>query len=42
MRRDRGYGDDLARRSLIGAFAVLGEGHELVASCRRRMMSLLH
>ena len=31
MRRDRRYGDDLARRSLLAAFDVLGEGHELVA-----------
>jgi len=42
MRRDRRFGDELARRTLIGAFAVLGEGHELVASYRRRMASLLH
>ncbi len=31
MRRDRKFGDDLARRSLLGAFDVLGEGHELTA-----------
>lgn len=42
MRRDRRFGDELARRSLVGSFAVLGEGHELVASYRRRMASLLH
>jgi putative thioredoxin len=42
MRRDRRFGDELARRSLLGAFAVLGEGHELVASYRRRIASLLH
>ncbi len=42
MRRDRRFGDELARRSMVGAFAVLGEGHELVASYRRRMSSLLH
>jgi putative thioredoxin len=42
MRRDRKFGDDLARRSLLGAFAVLGEGHELTAASRRRMASLLH
>ena len=42
MRRDRRYGDDLARRSLLAAFDVLGEGHELTASYRRRMASLLH
>jgi putative thioredoxin len=42
MRRDRKYGDDLARRSLLAAFAVLGEADELVLATRRRMASLLH
>jgi putative thioredoxin len=42
MRRDRRYGDDLARRSLLMAFDVLGEGHELTLATRRRMASLLH
>jgi len=42
MRRNRRYGDDLARRSLLAAFEVLGEGHELTAGYRRRMASLLH
>jgi putative thioredoxin len=42
MRRNRRYGDDLARRSLLAAFDVLGEGHELVVSCRRKLASLLH
>ena len=30
------------RRSLLAAFDVLGEGHELTAGYRRRMASLLH
>ena len=42
MRRDRKYGDDVARRSLLMAFDALGEGHELVLATRRRMASLLH
>ena len=42
MRRDRRYGDDLARRSLLQAFDALGEDHELVAGTRRRMAALLH
>jgi putative thioredoxin len=42
MRRDRRYGDDLARRSLLMAFAALGEGHELTLAIRRRMATLLH
>lgn len=42
MRRDRHFGDDLARRSLLQAFDALGEDHELVAGTRRRMAALLH
>jgi len=42
MRRDRRYGDDLGRRSLLMAFDALGEGNELVLATRRRMASLLH
>jgi putative thioredoxin len=42
MRRDRKFGDDLARRSLLAAFEVLGESDELVLATRRRMASLLH
>ena len=42
LRRDRAYGDDAARRSLLACFDVLGEGHELVAAFRRRMASALH
>jgi putative thioredoxin len=42
MRRDRRFGDDVARRSLLAAFDVLGEAHEFTASYRRRMASLLH
>jgi len=42
MGRDRKFGDDLARRSLLLAFDALGESHELVLATRRRMASLLH
>lgn len=42
MRRDRRFGDDLARRSLLMAFDVLGPADELVAAYRRRMAALLH
>jgi putative thioredoxin len=42
MRRDRTYGDEAARRSLLQAFDVLGEQDTLVAQYRRRMASLLH
>lgn len=42
MRRDRKYGDEAARRSLLQAFDVLGEQDPLVVQYRRRMASLLH
>lgn len=42
MQRDRGYGDDLARRSLLHAFALLAEQEEMVHQYRRRMMALMH
>ena len=40
LQRDRGFGDGLARRSLIDAFRVV-EDDELVSRYRRRMSSLL-
>ena len=42
MRRDRRFGDDLARRSLLMVFDLLGPADDLVASYRRKMASLLH
>jgi len=42
LRRDRRFGDELGRRSLLAAFEVLGESNELVPATRRRMASLLH
>ena len=42
MRRDRRYGDDLARRSLLAVFDLPDPAEELVMSYRRRMASLLH
>lgn len=40
MRRDRAYGDDLGRRSLVQAFPVIRD-EALVGQTRRRMSSLL-
>jgi putative thioredoxin len=40
LRRDRNYGEQLAKRSLIDAFRVL-EDADLVSATRRRMASLL-
>lgn len=42
MRRDRKFGDDAGRRSLLQAFDLLGEEAPLVAQYRRRMAALLH
>jgi putative thioredoxin len=41
MRRNRGYKDDLARRSLILAFELIGEADPIVAQTRREMAKLL-
>ncbi len=42
MRRDRAFGDEAGRRSLLLAFDALGEQDPLVTQYRRRMASLLH
>ena len=42
MQRDRMYGDDVARRSMLAVFELLGSEDERVAPFRRRMASLLH
>ncbi|MBS1199344.1 MAG: thioredoxin [Proteobacteria bacterium] len=42
LRRDRRYGDGLARRSLLAAFDLLEGDDELANSYRRKMMALLH
>jgi putative thioredoxin len=42
LRRNRAFGDEAARRSLLQAFDVLGDGDPLVAQYRRKMASLLH
>jgi len=42
MRRDRKFDDDVARRSLLQAFDLLGEQDPLVTQYRRRMAALLH
>jgi len=42
MQRDRMYGDDVARRSMLAVFELLGSEDERIAPFRRRMASLLH
>ena len=42
MQRDRMYGEDVARRSMLAVFELVGSEDERVAPFRRRMASLLH
>jgi len=42
MRRNRSFGEDAGRRSLLQVFDLLGEQDDLTAQYRRRMASLLH
>jgi putative thioredoxin len=41
MRKHRSYQDDLARRSLVLAFEIIGEANPIVAQTRREMAKLL-
>ena len=41
LQKDRGYGDDAARKAMIRVFDILGE-HPIVAKYRSRMFGLLH
>ena len=41
MRDHRSFGDDLARKSLVAAFELLGEADPLVAQTRRAMAKML-
>ncbi|MCE8032917.1 tetratricopeptide repeat protein [Billgrantia tianxiuensis] len=42
MRRDRGYGDDVARKTLLRVFDALGADHPLTVTYRRRLFTLLY
>lgn len=42
MQSDRAYRDELGRRTLIRLFNVLGKGHPLAKTYRRRMFAALH
>jgi putative thioredoxin len=42
IRRDRSFGDDVARRTMLQVFDVLGSGNELVARYRRKLASALN
>jgi putative thioredoxin len=41
VRRDRGFEDDIGRKTLLSVFDLLGGG-ELVSRYRRRLSSLLY
>lgn len=42
LKRDRKFGEDLARKTMIRVFDLLGKGNVLAIDYRRRMFSLLH
>jgi len=42
LQRDRGFRDDIGRKSVLAVFELLGNEGELVASYRRRLFTLLH
>jgi putative thioredoxin len=42
MRTDRGYEDDIGRRSMLELFDLLGGEHPSVQTYRRRLFTLLH
>ncbi len=41
MRQNRGYKDDLARRSLLQAFELIGDADPIVSRTRKEMARLL-
>jgi putative thioredoxin len=42
MKRERGYGDQAARRGLLAVFELLGGSGDLVNRYRARMSNLLY
>lgn len=42
IRQDRHYGDDIARKTLLDVFTLLGNQNEQVRSARKRLASLLN
>ncbi|MDM8531670.1 co-chaperone YbbN [Anaerolineales bacterium HSG25] len=41
IRRDRAYKDDAARKAMLALFTILGEGHDLSKSYRRKLANAL-
>ena len=42
MQRDRAYGDDLARKTLLRVFDALGADHPLTVTYRRRLFAMMY
>ena len=42
LRKDKTWEDELARRTMIQVFNMLGKGNELATDYRRKMFTLLH
>lgn len=42
VRRDRSFGDDLARKKMLEIFTLLGPDHELVREYRRRLAAAMY
>ena len=42
MQRDRAYGDDLARKTLLRVFDALGADHPLTVAYRRRLFAMMY
>ncbi len=42
IRRDRKFGDDIGRRTMLEVFNLLGAGHELVNDYRRKLAAALY
>ncbi|KXS37263.1 MAG: putative thioredoxin [Halomonadaceae bacterium T82-2] len=42
LRQDRGYGDDIARKTLLRVFDALGADHPLTVAYRRKLFALLY
>ncbi|MEX2488732.1 MAG: tetratricopeptide repeat protein, partial [Pseudomonadales bacterium] len=42
MKKDRHFEDELARKTMIRVFDMLGKGNELATAYRRKMFTLLY
>ncbi|HKI75416.1 MAG TPA: tetratricopeptide repeat protein [Pseudomonadales bacterium] len=42
LKKDRNFGDDIARTTMIQVFDLLGKGNELATAYRRKMFTFLH